>query len=164
MDLITPGLGLIFWTTLVFLILLVVLGKFAWKPINNAINKRNESIDKALSQAEKAREDIKNLKSEQDNIIKDAKNERDGILLEAKNMREEMVAKAKEETNLLVDKMKAEAKQDIENQKQQALGEIKDQMADLSISIAEHLLKEELKDKKKQTKLVEQLLDDVKLN
>lgn len=161
---INPGIGLIFWTTLVFLILLIGLRAFAWKPILKMVNKRNDSIEDALKQAEIAREEMKKLKSDHEDMMQKAREERDAILSDARQMKEDMIAEAKNETSKLIDKMKVDAKADIEGQKQAAINELKQQVAEVSINIAERILKNELEDKAKQESLVNKLIEDVKLN
>lgn len=164
MDLVTPGIGLIFWTTLVFLILMLLLRVFAWKPINKAVNKRNDSIEEALAQAEIARNEMKQLQDDHAQMMEKARAERDQIFADAREMKEQIIQKAKDDTAKMVEKMKADALSDIEGQKQAAINELRQQMASFSIDIAEKVLKSELEDKNKQEALVNKLLDDVKLN
>lgn len=164
MDIVNPDFGLIFWTTSVFVLLLILLRIFAWKPILKAVNNRNQSIEDSLEKAKEAQKELENIQETQKEMIDNARADRDKILNEAKEIREEMLNKAKDETKETVAKMKSDAAKEIETQKQAALDQIKDQMADLSISIAEKILKNELQDKEKQNKLVKQLIDDVKLN
>ncbi|MFO7790662.1 MAG: F0F1 ATP synthase subunit B [Bacteroidota bacterium] len=164
MELITPGVGLIFWTTLVFLILLFILTKFAWKPIVNTIKKRNESIQDALNKADKARSELEQFDEKQKAMIEESRKKKENILDEAKSMREQMLADAREETQKMVKQMKAEAQTDIENQKNAAINEIKNQVAGLSINIAEKILHQEMENKDKHDEMIEKLLDDIKIN
>ncbi|MEA1873760.1 MAG: F0F1 ATP synthase subunit B [Bacteroidota bacterium] len=164
MDIVSPGIGLIFWTTFVFIILLVLLRIFAWKPILSMVNKRNDSIENALKQAEIAREDMKKLQLDHEQMMEQTKQERDKIFAEAREMKEQLMQKAKDETDKMVTKMKTDAKAEIEGQKQAAINELKQQVAVISIDIAEKILKSELEDKNKQEAMVNQLLDDVELN
>lgn len=164
MDLVTPGIGLIVWTTLVFLILLVLLRIVAWKPILTMVNKRNDSIEEALKQADIAREEMKKLQDDHAEMVEQTRQERDKMFAEAREMKEQIVQKAKDDTAKMVEKMKADAKADIEGQKQAAINELKEHIAVFSIDIAEKVLKSELEDKGKQEALVNTLLDDVKLN
>ncbi|MDA3911319.1 MAG: F0F1 ATP synthase subunit B [Bacteroidales bacterium] len=164
MDLVSPGIGLIFWTSLVFIILMILLRVFAWKPILTMVNKRNDSIENALKQAEIAREDMKKLQTDHELMMEQAKQERDKIFAEAREMKEQLMQKAKDETDKMVTKMKADAKAEIEGQKQAAINELKQQVAEISIDIAEKILKSELEDKKKQEAMVNQLLKEVELN
>jgi F-type H+-transporting ATPase subunit b len=164
MDLINPGIGLIFWTSFVFIILMILLRVFAWKPILTMVNKRNDSIENALKQAEIAREDMKKLKTDHELMMEQAKQERDKIFAEAREMKEQLMQKAKEETDKMVTKMKVDAKAEIEGQKQAAINELKQQVAEISIDIAEKILKSELEDKNKQEAMVNQLLEEIELN
>ncbi|MFW5805415.1 MAG: F0F1 ATP synthase subunit B [Bacteroidales bacterium] len=164
MELINPGVGLIFWTGLVFLILLLILSKFAWKPIINTIKKRNESIQKALDDADEARQELAGLDEKQKAMVEASRKEKHSILEEAKSMREQMLSDTEKETQKMVENMKSEAKDAIEKQKNEAMREIKNMVSELSVDIAEKILKQELENKEKHNKLVDKLLDDVKLN
>ncbi len=164
MDLVTPGIGLIFWTTLVFLLLLALLRIVAWKPILKAVNERNNAIDEAMKQAEIAREEMKKLQTEHSEMMEKNRQERDKMFAEAREIKEQIIQNAKEETSKMVEKMKTDAKADIESQKQAAINELKQQIAVFSIDIAEKVLQSELQDKTKQEALVETLLNDINLN
>jgi F-type H+-transporting ATPase subunit b len=164
MDLVTPDIGLIFWTTLSFLILLFILGKFAWKPILNSVNDRETSILKALKEAENAREEMKNLTADNERILKDARIEREAMIKEARDIKVKMISDAKEEAKTTADAIISQAQEAIENEKKSAMVDLKSQMASLSIEIAEKVVKEELSNKDKQLKLVEEMLNDSTLN
>jgi F-type H+-transporting ATPase subunit b len=164
MDLVTPELGLIFWTSLSFLILLFILGKFAWKPILNAVNDRENSIKDALKEAEKARLEMQNLKSDNEKILKEARAERDAMIKDAREIKDSMISEAKEEAKAQGTKLIEQAKTTIQNEKLAAITELKNQVADLSIDIAEKVMKNELSNKDKQVELVEKMLDDIELN
>lgn len=164
MELVNPGIGLVFWTTIVFIILIILLTKFAWAPILKSVNKRNDSIEQALKQAEIAREEMDKLKLDHEALVKEARLERDNILAEAREMKEKMFQTAKEETEDIVVKMKNNAIADIESQKNAAISELKQQVANVSIEIAEKILKAELEDNLKQEAYVNRLLENVKLN
>ena len=164
MDLVTPDIGLVFWTTLVFLIVLVILRRMAWKPILNAVNEREESIENALAAAEKAKEEVANLKADNERILQEARVERDSILKEAREMKDAIVAEAKEKATAEGEKMIASAQEAIDNQKQAALTELKNQVADLSIEIAERILRQQLQDGDSQKKMVDQLLKEMEKN
>lgn len=164
MDLVTPELGLIFWTALSFLILLFILGKFAWKPILNAVDDRENSIKEALREADKARQEMQNLKSDNEKILKEARAERDILLKEAREIKESIISEAKEEAKNQASKLVEQAKTTIQNEKLAAITDLKNQVADLSIDIAEKVVRKELTDKNKQLKLVEQMLEEIKLN
>ncbi len=164
MDLVTPGIGLIFWTSLVFFILVFVLAKFAWKPILGAVKEREEAIDNALKSAEQARADMENLQADNEKLLKEAREERDIILKEARTMKENTISEAKDAATAEADKIIASAKEQIEHEKMAAITELKNQVASLSIEMAEKVLRAELKDQKAQTEMVERMVDDVKLN
>ena len=164
MDLVTPDIGLIFWTTLSFLILLFILGKFAWKPILNSVNDRETSILKALKEAENAREEMKNLSADNERILKDARIEREAMIKEARDIKVKMISDAKEEAKTTADAIISQAQEAIENEKKSAMADLKSQMASLSIEIAEKVVKQELSNKDKQLKLVEDMLNDSTLN
>jgi F-type H+-transporting ATPase subunit b len=164
MDLVTPDIGLIFWTTLSFLILLFILGKFAWKPILNSVNDRETSILKALKEAENARKEMKNLTADNERILKDARIEREAMIKEARDIKVKMISDAKEEAKTTADAIISQAQEAIENEKKSAMADLKSQMASLSIEIAEKVVKEELSNKDKQLKLVEEMLNDSTLN
>lgn len=164
MDLITPAFGLIFWQTLIFLVVIYVLGKFAWKPILGAVKTRDESIAKALKSAEKAQQEMENLKVGNEKIIAEARKERSKILKEAARIAEEMRSKAKDDASGIGDKMIEEARASINSEKENALREIRDQVAELSLKITEKLLKKNLKDDKSQRDLIKSYMDDLNLN
>lgn len=164
MELLSPGLGLIFWQTLIFLLLILLLGKFAWKPIMNALNERETSIEQALASAEKAKEEMARLNEDSDRLLKEARAERDLILREAKEMRDGIVAESKIAAQTEGAKMIAKAKEEINNQKNAALADVKNQVAVLSIEIAEKVLRKKFDNAKEQDALVADLLKDVKLN
>ena len=164
MDLITPGLGLVFWTIITFLILLIILKKFAWKPILGAVSEREESIKNALLSADNARKEMQNLQADNQRILQEARMERDSLLKDAREMKDKMVADAKNEAQAQGLKMIEQAKAAIESEKNAAMAELRAQVSNLSIEIAEKLLKDELSNKEAQVKLVEKMLGDAKLN
>ena len=164
MELIQPGLGLIFWMTLSFALVLFLLGKYAWKPIMKMLKEREESIDKALHAADKAREDMKSLKIDNEKLLAEAKNERDAILSEARKIREKMIDEARGKANEEAQRIVENALERIENEKMAAITELKNQIALLSIEIAEKLVREELSHDKKQEELIKKMLDDVQTN
>ena len=164
MDLVTPGLGLIFWSVLTFLFLLFILRKFAWKPILDAVSEREEGIKNALHSAEIAKRDIQNLRSDNEKLLAEARSDREAMMKEAREIKEKMISDAKAEAQVAGQKMIEQAKAAIESEKNAAMNELKIQVSTLSLEIAEKLLKEELSNKESQTKLVEKMLVDVKLN
>ncbi|MBK8807371.1 MAG: F0F1 ATP synthase subunit B [Bacteroidales bacterium] len=164
MELVTPGIGLLFWTTLSFIILLLLLGKFAWKPIIGAINDRNKSIEDALLASEKTKEEMALLKSDNEKILAEARKERDNLLKDARDMKDQLIAEAKTRATEEAAKLLASAKMNIENEKNAAITEIKKKVAELSIEIAEKLLVKELTDKKTSDDLINKSLENLKLN
>ena len=161
---IEPGIGLLFWMTLTFVILLFLLSKYAWKPILNMVNEREASIVDALNQAKLARQEMQNLKAENEMIIRDAKIERDAILKEAREIKDRIVGEAKDAAKAEGDKLIASAKQSIEAEKNAAMADIKSQIGVLSVNIAESILKQKLDNDQAQNTLVENILNKSHLN
>jgi F-type H+-transporting ATPase subunit b len=164
MDLITPEFGLVFWTAIMFLLLLGILRKFAWKPILGAVSDREEGIKKALASAEKARLEMQNLKADNERILKEARAEREALLKEAREIKAKIVADAKDEAQTQANKMIEQAQTAIASEKKSAMAELKNHVASLSVEIAEKMVREQLSSKDKQLKLVEELLGEAKLN
>ena len=155
--------GLFFWQTLLFIILLFLLKKYAWKPILDALNSREEGIKNALDEADKARQEMVELKSSNEQIVKEARAERDAMLKEARSMKENMMTEAKDEAKAQANKIIEQAKATIENEKLAAITELRNQVAELSIGIAEKIIKDELSQKDKQVELIEKMLQEAKL-
>ena len=164
MELVQPGLGLIFWMTIAFGLLLWILGKFAWKPIMKGLKEREESIDEALNQANKAREEMKELKFSNEQLLKEAKEERDNILRDARHVRDSLIEEAKDKANAEANRIVENAKASIENEKMAALTDIKNQLAELSIEIAEKIIRAELAEKGKHKELIDRMINEVKQN
>ncbi|UPQ76640.1 F0F1 ATP synthase subunit B [Chryseobacterium nepalense] len=164
MGIIEPGIGLLFWMTLTFVILLFLLAKFAWKPIVNAINDRETSIVDALNQATLARKEMETLKEDNERIIREAKIERDAILKEAREIKDRIVGEAKDVAKAEGDKMIEAAKQTINAEKNAAMADIKTQIGTLSINIAESILKQKLDNSEAQNELVQNYLNKSNLN
>lgn len=164
MGLVTPNPGTIFWMLIIFGITLFILRKFAWKPILNSLKDRQESIANALNSAEQARKEMKELKADNEKIIAEARRERDIILKEAKEIKEKIVAEAKEKAGTEAQKNIELARQQIQSEKMAAINDIKKQVAELSVMIAEKVIKKELENKDRQEKMVDGLVDDIKLN
>jgi len=164
MGLITPDFGLIFWMTLAFLFLLFILGKFAWKPVLKSLKEREASIHEALHEADKAREEMKQLQFSNEALLKEAKNERDNILNDARKIRDKIIeeahSKAAEEANRVVEN----AKISIQNEKMNAMTEIKNQVGELSLEVARKILQRELADPKKQEEYARELLKKMELS
>ncbi len=153
--------GLFFWQSLLFLALFLLLRKFAWKPILNAVNEREEGIKNALEEADNARKEMQNLNADNERILKEARIERDILLKEAREMKENLISEAKEEAKAQADKVVLQAQATIQAEKQSAITELKNKVAELSVDIAEKVIREELSDKKKQLKLVNDMLKEV---
>lgn len=164
MDLVTPDLGLLFWTGIVFCSLLFLLAKFAWKPILTAVNERGESIAEALELAEKTRDEMRALKAENDQILKQAKAERDEILKEAKEIAVSMVESAKNKSKLESQKIVDSARDSIRSEKAAAMAELKTHVAALSLEIAEKVIRTELSSDEKQKALANNLASDINMN
>jgi len=156
--------GLFIIQTVIFLILLFVLGKFAWKPILNSINEREVTIVDSLNQAKLARQEVENLKAENDHIIREAKAERDNILKEAREIKDKIVGEAKDTAKAEGDKMIEQARQSIQAEKSAAMSDIKNQIGTLSVTIAEQILKQKLDNSEAQNALVENILNKTNLN
>ena len=161
---IEPGIGLLFWMTLTFIILLFLLAKFAWKPILNAVNDREVSIIDALNQAKLAKQEMAQLKEDNERILREARAERDGILKEARDMKDKIVNQAKDSAKVEGEKMMEAARQSIQTEKNAAMADIKTQIGTLSVSIAENILKEKLDNDGAQNALVENILNKSNLN
>ena len=164
MELVTPGIGLLFWMLLMFGVVLWVLKKFAWKPILNALKNRELSIQEALMTAENARQEMESLKADNEKIVAEARAERDQILKDAKGVKEEIISQAKDQASEEAKKMIKAAREEINNEKDSAIEEIKNQITVLSIDIAEKILREKLADKGNQKELIEKWMKDIKLN
>lgn len=164
MDLITPEFGLVFWTAITFLCLLFILRKFAWKPILGAVEEREEGIKSALASAEKAKLEMQNLQADNEKLLKDARAERETMLKEARDIKNKMIEDAKGEAQVQASKMISQAQAAIESEKKAAMAELKNHVAELSLEIAEKVVRTELANKDKQLKLVETMLDEKSLN
>lgn len=164
MDLVTPEVGLLFWTFISFAVLFFLLKKFAWKPIVGTVNDREKSIREALASAEKARLEMQNLQADNERILKEARVERETMLKEARDVKNKMIADAKEEAQAQANKMIAQAQTAIESEKNAAMAELKSHVAGLAVDIAEKVVREELSNKDKQIKLVQSMLGEAKLN
>lgn len=164
MDLVTPGIGLIFWQTVTFLIVLYILSRFVWKPIMNALKAREGSIEDALNSAELAREEMAKLTADNERLIMEARMERDRIIKDASSMASRIREEAKEDASKITDKMIEDAKHTIDLEKQAAINEIRNQVAELSLRISEKILRKNLSGEKNQKELIETYLKDLNLN
>lgn len=164
MGFLKPDPGTIFWMVIIFGIVLFILKKFAWKPILNALKEREESIANALNSAKDAKKEVAGLKAGNEKVIAEARKEKDLILKEAKVIKEKIVAEAKEKAEEETQRTIDLARQQIQAEKNAAISDIKKQVAELSVMIAEKVIKKELSNKGAQEKMVNGLIDDIKLN
>lgn len=164
MSLITPDIGLLFWMFVSFGIVLFILKKFAWKPILDSVKEREDSIEEALAQAGKAKEELEKLQANNEDLLKQAREERDLLIKEAREAKDTMISEAKGKAKEEADKILVSARETIESEKIAAVADLKSQVAVLSIEIAEKILRDELSAEDKQKKLVNNLLEDVNLN
>ncbi len=164
MGLVIPDYGLLFWMVLTFLIVMFILKKFAWKPILNSLSERENSIEDALESAKKAREEMGKLQADNEKILAEARNERTEMLKEAKDVKQSIINEAKGQASKEAEKIIESARQAIQNEKTAAINEMKNNIASLSVQIAEKILKKQLDDPAKQKDLMDQYLKDIKLN
>ncbi|MBK7886573.1 MAG: F0F1 ATP synthase subunit B [Bacteroidetes bacterium] len=164
MELVKPEFGLIFWMSISFLIVVFLMRKFAWGPILSSLKERETSIEEALNAAKKAKEDVANLKAENERILQEARNERDLILKEARETKDMIVNEARSKAQTEGDRMITIAREAITNEKLAAITELKNQVATLSIEIAEKVIRQQLSNDDKQKALVQEMLKDVKMN
>ncbi|WP_336066675.1 F0F1 ATP synthase subunit B [Mesoflavibacter sp. CH_XMU1404-2] len=158
------SIGLFFWQLVLFVGLVLLLRKFAWKPILDAVEKREEGIQNALDAAENAKLEMQNLQADNDKLLKEARAEREAMLKEARELKNKMIEDAKSEAQEQANKMIEQAQAAIESEKKSAMAELKGQVAGLSLEIAEKVVRQELSNKDKQVELVESMLGDAKLN
>ena len=154
------SVGLFFWQTLLFIALVLLLKKFAWKPILNAVNEREQGIKDALDSAQKAKEEMANLQADNEKLLKEARAERDAMLKEARDIKNKMISDAKVEAKVEADKMVTQAQAAIESEKKAAIADLKNQVATLSLNIAEKVVKQNLATDDKQQELVKSLLEE----
>jgi len=164
MELINPDIGLIFWMTLSFLILLFILGKFAWKPVLKMLRQREEKITEALNEAMRTKEQMKQLTADNERLLVQAKDERDAILAEARKVSQKMYDDAKTKANEEGQRIVAAAKESIAIEKQKAMADLKNLVAELSLEIAESVIKLELADKNKCNEYVSKRIEGIMLN
>lgn len=164
MELLTPGTGLIVWQTIIFVLLFFLLAKFAWKPILNSLKIREESIQSALDAAEKAKDEMAQLKADNKKMMDEARQQRDEILKEARDVANSIKDEAKQDASKQADKMIKDARAAINNEKQAAISEVKNQVAGLVLQVTEKILREKLQDESAQQDLIEKYVKDVNLN
>ena len=156
--------SLIFWTTLIFVIFFLLLKKFAWKPILTAVKSREESINNALDAADNAKLEMQNLQADNQRLLKEARAEREEMLKEAREMKNKMIEEAKTEASETTSNLISQAQASIESEKKAAIADLKSQVANLSLEIAEKVVRTELSNKDKQLQLVDTMLGEKSLN
>lgn len=164
MELLTPDLGLLVWNFVAFLILLIILGKFAWKPILKSLKERETGIADSLATAERVKAEMAQLKSENEALLAKAREERAQLLKEARDTKDKIISEAKEQAKVEAGKIFTEANAAIQQQKMAALTDVKNQVGMLVIEVAEKVLRRELNDKSQQEKYIRELAEEVKLN
>jgi len=164
MELLQPGLGLLVWTLLAFLIVFYILKKFAWKPILSTLKERETGIADAIASAEKIKIEMAQMKNENEAILQKAREERATVLKEAKEQSDKMIGEAKDKAKAEYDKILADAQLAIQQQKNEALTEVKNQVGTLVIEVATQVLRRELANKAEQETFIEQVVKSAKLN
>ena len=164
MELLLPGVGLVFWTMIAFLIVFIILKKFAWKPILQSLNERETSIATAISSAEKMRAEMAQMQNDNQALIAQAGEERAAMIREAKDIANKMLNEAKEKAKLEYDRIIADAQVAIQQQKNAALTDVKNQVGNLVIEVSEKVLRRELSNRNEQEGYIKQIAETVKLN
>ncbi len=164
MSLVTPDIGLIIWQTVVFVLILIILRTFVWIPILSALKTREFQIEDSLRAANNAKNEMEQIKADNEYLLQEARIERDAVLKEAREEATKIIDKAKGETSEITSKMMQDAKDAIEVEKKAALSEVRELVSTLSLEIAEKVLRENLADDKSQKALVEKFIKDVKIN
>ncbi len=164
MELVSPGIGLLFWMVLSFGTVLFILGKYAWKPILKALKNRENSIHEALRAADRAKEDMKKLQADHEAVLREARMERENLLKEAREAKEKIIEDAREKAGQESEKIMEATRTAIINEKMAAVNEIKQQVAFLSVEIAEKILRQKLSDSREQKELIEKMIREMKLN
>jgi len=164
MELLTPELGLFFWTLIAFLIVVFVLRKFAWKPIISSLDEREKGIADAISTADNLKKEMGQMKAENERIMAEAREERAQMLKEAKEMKDRIVNEAKDQAKAEANKIIADAQQQIQQQKMAALTEVKNEIGTLAVEVAEKILRKSLATAEAQDSYVSMLAEDIKLN
>ena len=159
-----PGIGLLAWTFLIFCIFWIMVGKFAFRPIKDALKKRENDIQTALDEAKKAKEEMAQLNSDNQRLLNEAREERAKMLREAKLTGDKLISEARDKAKSEAQKIVADARQEIENQKNKALVEVKNQVGQMSIDIAEKLIRHQMGQSQEQKTLVDKLVNEIKLS
>jgi F-type H+-transporting ATPase subunit b len=163
-PLVLPDIGLVFWNTIAFLVLLIVLGKFAWKPMLKAIAERESGIEEALLRADKMKAEIAAMQNENEALLAKAREERAGMIKDAKDTADKMVSDAKDKAKQEYERIISDAQVAITQQKNAALTEVKNQVGSLVVEVAEKILRKELSNKAEQESYIKQIAEGVKLN
>ena len=164
MDLITPEFGLFFWNLIAFLVVFLILKKFAWKPILNSLNERETGIADSLATAERVKAEMSQLKTENEALLQQAREERATMIKDAKVAADNMVAEAKDKAKAEYDRIVSDAQSAITQQKNAALIEVKNQVGILVIEVSEKIIRRELSNKTEQEKYIQDLASTIKLN
>jgi len=164
MELLTPGTGLIIWQLFVFLLLVILLGRLAWKPILGSLKERELSIQAALDSAEKAKQEMASLKADNEKLLREAREERDKILREAREAASRLHDQAQADAKKTADRIIDDAKAIIQTEKQAALRDVREQVATFSLQVAEKLMRKNLSDDQAQKELINTYINDLKLN
>jgi F-type H+-transporting ATPase subunit b len=164
MDLLTPELGLFFWTLVAFLAVFFILRKFAWKPILSALSERETGIADSIASAERLKKEMSLMQAENEKIMADAREKRAQILKEAKEEYERIIGNAKNDTKAITDKMMVDAQQQIQQQKMAALTEVKNEIGNLAVEVAEKVLRRQLATTESQNDYAKMLAEEIKMN
>jgi F-type H+-transporting ATPase subunit b len=162
--LINPSFGLVFWTTITFILVFLVLRKFAWKPIINAIKKREETIASALEQAELVRKEMAEMQAQNEILLQKAREERDAILSEARQIKDKIIAQAQQQAREEANNIIENARLEIINEKHRAIEEIRVEIADISLNIAQKVLEQELQNPEVSKKIIEEQIEKINFN
>ena len=164
MELVKPEFGLIFWMSISILIVVFLMRKFAWGPILSSLKERETSISDALNAAKKAKEEVANMTAENERILQEARNERDVLLREARETKDQIINESRAKAQVEGDRLITLAREAITNEKMAAITDLKNQVAYLSIEIAEKMIRQKLSNDEQQKALVQEMLKDVKMN
>ena len=164
MGLLTPDLGLFVWTFIAFLLVIFILGKFAWKPILSILNERETKIADSIATAEKVHAEMAMMKSENESLLAQAREERGMMLKEAKDMKQSIIAEAQEQAKIEANKIIENARFQINNEKNAALIEVKNEVGKLAVEVAEKILRKQLAENGAQHDFVKMLSNEIKLN
>ena len=163
-GLLSVSYGTVFWATVAFLVVAFLLKKMAWGPILKSLEERSQGIENALNEAERARQEMSKLQAGNEQLLREARDERDRILVEAKALKDSIVSEARNKANEESTRIIEAARMEIDNQKKAAITELKNQVATLSVNIAEKLTREKLSDSDKQKALNESLIAEIRSN